>query len=102
MQMRTVTSWLMGCVVAVALFLGGAAIIDCAAFQKAVPYLPPPSAVACVLEEVEQGNEDPAVVSKKCDLITWAIEDVMKLITGAKMAKAHRLAHAGPPDAGAK
>ncbi len=104
MKMRTITSVLLGLVLACVLFVAASVIEACAAFQKAVPFLPPPDDTACVITEVEKGIEDPAQVVKDCNLLNWALDDVIKMITGAKKAKAARLAglasDGGPPDAG--
>lgn len=96
--LKNVTSWLVILALGLGLVTSVVSVAACATVQKAAPYLPGPDDVACVIEEVDAGHDDPVAVANKCGLTQLLIEDVLKLIMGAKKAKARRMGMA--PDAG--
>ena len=78
----------------------GTAEEGCAAFQKALPYLPTPKTLACVADDVEKGVENPITIVSDCpDLAVVAMVDVEALVTDLLMAK--RAQHMAAMRAGA-
>jgi hypothetical protein len=81
----------------VVLLAAGALVLSvsgCAAFQKALPYLPTPKTLACIADDVEKGVENPITIVSDCpELAVVAAVDVEALITELLMAKrAQRMA----------
>ena len=83
----------------VLLFVGAAALASsvsaCAAFQKALPFLPKAADVECVATDVERGVTDPLRIVSDCpQLAEIAVADIEALIVNLVSAKkaAHRAA----------
>lgn len=89
--------------VAVAILV--ASVSGCAAFQKALPYLPTPADAACAATQVERGVTDPLVIVAACPgFAQVAIADIEALIRNLLVAKQAHLAalRASACDAGAE
>lgn len=66
----------------------GALLVGCAAFQKAMPYLPTPAALACAATDVEKGIENPITIVSDCPaLAEVAAADLEALVMSLLMAK---------------
>lgn len=68
------------------------AATNCAWFQKNASYFPTPADVSCVYAQVENGVSDPASILAACpNLVALAMDDLLALIAGIALGKAHRL-----------
>ncbi len=77
----------------------------CAAFSRAMPYLPTPNDLACAATQVENGVTDPVAIVLACPaLAVVAAADIEALIMNLVMAKraAHRAAAEHAADAGVR
>ena len=84
---------------AILLVLGALALAGsvsaCAAFQKAMPFLPTPGDLACVATDVEKNVTNPIQIVSDCPgLAQTAIADIEALVVNLVMAKkaAHKAA----------
>lgn len=71
-------------------------LMACAAFQKTLPFLPSAGQQACIINEVEHGDDNPLTIINRCELAATITQDLIDAVTmlveGAKRAKSMRLA----------